>query len=263
MQLIAVNNDGIVGVSWHDFRHSLPMSQRDNGIAQQSKERNDEYFAASVDGGATFLPAVRVSTQSSVYANRQFWEIDSGNGANAIEVGPGLSYRADDGDYSGLTADARGIFHPFWASWRGTPWQQVYTAAIRVADSPINPLTLRRTSIANDGFRIEYDAPHYDEATGVVEVPMRVLNRSGTSLYTPLTLTATLDKHSSLSLLNGKQSTGIGSGTEAAYELQPVVPGLLFANQGTLPVIVRLRLKALSSWNFNLAFTLTASVSNK
>jgi hypothetical protein len=37
------------------------------------------------------------------------------------------------GDYSGLTAAADGVFHPYWIDNR-TGWHQVWTAAVRVSD---------------------------------------------------------------------------------------------------------------------------------
>ena len=82
MPMVAVNKDGVVAVAWHD--------RRDN-------PDNLGYFqrlSASLDGGATWLPSIRVSSSPNV--------------AEAGEL------RVNGGDTSGLTADAEGVFHALW-----------------------------------------------------------------------------------------------------------------------------------------------------
>ena len=98
MPAIAVNGGGVVGVSWYD-RRDAP----DNlGYCVR--------FAASLDGGKTWLPSVRVSTAAHV---------DDGDS------------RKNSGDTAGLAADADGVFHPVWIDNRtGIP--QVWTATVKV-----------------------------------------------------------------------------------------------------------------------------------
>ncbi|HWN41585.1 MAG TPA: sialidase family protein, partial [Thermoanaerobaculia bacterium] len=50
---LAVNKDGVLGVSWLDSRN------------HPGTDRYDAWFSASLDGGATFLPPVRLSSESS------------------------------------------------------------------------------------------------------------------------------------------------------------------------------------------------------
>src|SRR5262249_2012213 len=50
---LAVNGDGMLGLTWYDTRGSSDSAQF------------NEYFTASLDGGETFLPSVRVSTEAS------------------------------------------------------------------------------------------------------------------------------------------------------------------------------------------------------
>ncbi len=95
---IAVNRDGVVGVSWYDIR-DLPAG----------RTGWDVRFRASSDGGKTWLPSVRVSRESSVFEGRG-----------------GLL-----GDTAGLTADAAGAFHALWVDNR-TGIQQVWTARVTV-----------------------------------------------------------------------------------------------------------------------------------
>lgn len=95
---IAVNDDGVVGVAWYDARHDP-----DGGCF-------DLYFSASVDGGETFLPNVRVTPESSC--------------PRAIERQRGVAERWKfGGDYSGLAAGADGRFHLFWADSRRGVYQ--------------------------------------------------------------------------------------------------------------------------------------------
>jgi len=100
---IAVNNNGIVGVSWYE--------RREGGLCQHI------YFAASLDGGRTFLPEVRISTAESCPENPR-----NGRAAERWPFG---------GDYSGLAASADGTFHILWADSRDGIYQ-LYTASVKV-----------------------------------------------------------------------------------------------------------------------------------
>ena len=103
--VVAVNSDGVVGVAWFDTRAASDSTQY------------DEFFAASVDGGESFLPAVRVSSETSKPHSH-------GNRAVIDRWGQG-------GDYTGLAADRGGAFHAFWPDSRSGTFQ-VMTARITV-----------------------------------------------------------------------------------------------------------------------------------
>lgn len=98
---LAVAPDGVVSVSFFDTRND-PLHRR-----------IDVYLAQSIDGGASFLKNVRVTSQS--------W--DPARGAPIDEYG--LQFI---GDYQGLTAD-NFFAHPFWNDTR-TGQQEIFTAAI-------------------------------------------------------------------------------------------------------------------------------------
>lgn len=103
---VAVNRDGVVGVAWYDTRHD------------RQGRCFDLYFSASVDGGRTFLPNVRVTPETSC--------------PRSIEEQRGPARRwAFGGDYSGLAAGADGTFHLFWADSRSGLYQ-VWSSAVRV-----------------------------------------------------------------------------------------------------------------------------------
>lgn len=103
---IAVNRDGVVGVAWYDTRRN-PRG-----------ECFDLYFTASLDGGATFLPNVRVTPEPSC--------------PRASDRQRGVATRWPfGGDYSGLAAGADGRFHLFWAD-SSSGIYQVRTATAQV-----------------------------------------------------------------------------------------------------------------------------------
>jgi hypothetical protein len=116
MPMVAVNRDGIVGVVWYDRRDdptNLGWSIR---------------FAASLDGGETWLPGTRVSSQPNVFDEDGFLSTTAPATGVTIELDDRQFYAADT---VGLTAAADGSFHPFWIDNRtGVP--QVWTARIRV-----------------------------------------------------------------------------------------------------------------------------------
>ncbi len=102
MPAVAVNRDGVVGVSWYD--------RRDNPDNLGYYVR----FAASLDGGASWTPSVRVSSapNSPAQKNSTFFMVTGG-------------------DTAGLAAGVDGRFHALWIDNR-TGTQQVWTAAITV-----------------------------------------------------------------------------------------------------------------------------------
>ena len=98
MPAVVVNRAGVVGVSWYD--------RRDNADNIGYWVR----FAASLDGGVTWLKSTRVSTFPHVNSEDP---------------------RKNSGDTAGLSADPDGLFHPVWIDNRtGIP--QMWTTTIRV-----------------------------------------------------------------------------------------------------------------------------------
>jgi Neuraminidase (sialidase) len=102
---IAVNKNDVIGVSWYEIH---------------DKNCFDVYFTASLDGGKTFLPEVRVSSAISCPDTPQ----------NKGVFDPGMTFGAG-GDYSGLAATSDGIFHVVWSDAR-TGIYQLRTASVAV-----------------------------------------------------------------------------------------------------------------------------------
>lgn len=108
--MVAVNRDGVVGVSWYDARN-------DRREYRGTTRCQDVYFTASPDGGRTFLPEVKVSSAE--------------NCADTPQNGEAGRRWVAGGDYHGLAASADGSFHLFWADSR-TGIYQLRTANIRI-----------------------------------------------------------------------------------------------------------------------------------
>lgn len=99
MPMIAINKDGIVGLSWYDRRDSA------DNLSYTPR------FSASRDGGMTWLPSIAVSAHP-----------------NTVEAN---DKRFNGGDTAGLTADAGGAFHPLWID-NHTGVHQMWTTSVTV-----------------------------------------------------------------------------------------------------------------------------------
>ncbi|MEZ5038787.1 MAG: sialidase family protein [Saprospiraceae bacterium] len=104
--MMAVNKEGIIGIIWQE-REQHPPSK-----CQYL------YFTASVDGGQTFLPPVKISQKPSC-------PLDGKNGWAGIRWKPG-------GDYQGLATTANGNFLALWSDSRSGIFQ-LYQAEIKVS----------------------------------------------------------------------------------------------------------------------------------
>ncbi len=107
---LAVNRDGVVGVAWYDGRAGGARYRREF-ICQEI------YFTASLDGGNTFLPEVRVSSEKSCPMLPQNGEV-------------GWRWPAG-GDYMGLAAAPDGQFVLVWADSRNEMYQ-LRSATVKV-----------------------------------------------------------------------------------------------------------------------------------
>jgi hypothetical protein len=107
---IAINRDGVVGISWYDARN-------DRSTYKGMYRCQEMFFTASLDGGRTFLPEVKLSSGKNCP--------DTPANAEAGRRWPA------GGDYHGLVAAADGSFHVMWADSREGVYQ-LRTSTIRV-----------------------------------------------------------------------------------------------------------------------------------
>jgi hypothetical protein len=197
---LAVNAEGVVGATWFDTRNSNDGS------------KYDEYFAASTDGGATFSPAVRVSTDSSIPAGpgnlaltAMAWSakphasMPGLKGPHRLTLISAGSRWLNGGDYMGLTTDSGGNFRPFWADSR-TGTFQIRTAVVRVEltaqgkgkDSEAK--TAQKSDLpkvksdVSDEVELSFDPLQYNASTSELQIPVRLRNNGRFPIYGPITV---------------------------------------------------------------------------
>src|ERR1051325_1170341 len=116
MPTLAVNRDGVVGLMWYDY-------------TDQSNPRGYHVrFAASLDGGETWLAPVDLSSASATVGKPgERWAL-------GIRGERSIARRiwVTGGHTAGLAADANGAFHGLWVDNR-SGIAQVWTAPARVA----------------------------------------------------------------------------------------------------------------------------------
>jgi hypothetical protein len=126
MPEVAVNRNGVVGAMWYDRR------EHPDNLGWDAR------FAASLDGGASFTPSVRVSQAGASFPPGTSREKRPSTPARddqerlkaQIDAGRD-SFMFMGGDTAGLAADASGIFHAAWVDNRtGVP--QLWTATVSV-----------------------------------------------------------------------------------------------------------------------------------
>ncbi len=190
---IAVNKEGTVGVMWSDTR------------ASEKGDRFEQYFSASVDGGRTFLPAVRLSSAPSVPAGDMNLSPTPSYGFDAkpsLQVSSISAYArwGAGGDYLGIAAGGEGQFHCLWADSREGTFQ-VYTCPVFVRRPDVKPevpafpeppgpktRTIREKADLVDKVTLVFDPVHYDMAKGVAVLPVRLRNATKSPIFGPLTL---------------------------------------------------------------------------
>src|SRR5581483_7878772 len=190
---VAVNNQGVVGFLYY----------RAPG-ADGRIDSSDVYFTASIDGGRTLLPSVRVSSQTSQphttgnLALMHMWTSSGKNGISSI-LSTQYVYHAEGGDYVGLDSDSSGVFHPFWTDSRSGVYQ-VYTTDIFTGSTAeaarARAAAFRETARFQslDGkTSIVFDPERWDEKTGDLILPIRLKNISNGIIGGRIVVTLTGD----------------------------------------------------------------------
>lgn len=260
MPALAVNPQGVLGITWFDTRASV-----------ENKEY-DEYFTASLDGGTSFLPPVRVSSHSSLLPGNGNLNIAPGvflyKGEQRISFLSAASRWGDGGDYMGLTADSTGTFHPFWADSRSGTFQ-IETAAVRVAtgkaEKQVASTPRKRTDITQK-VSLVFDPSSYDATTRELTIAVRLKNVSSTPIYGPIVATVasfgsgmgTEDREYSPEILNASNGAP-GAGATFEFQRELGTSGVLAPGAVSGASVWRLRLvKPLRTPDMHV--TLTGSI---
>ena len=206
IQSIAVNNEGTVAVSWYDTCDT-PVGKDDVLI--------NRYFTASIDGGETFIPAVRVSsapTDRATVRRNLVGAKASGTVISFLNGGWWL------GEYLGLTSDKEGTFHSFWIDGR-TGSYQIWAARIRVERAELlqaQTATVLDLVEADVSDRVEAFLEPIRESllAGTVELPIRLKNKSDRPIYGPIKVevVSLLRADGSINILNASNAkSGLGA----------------------------------------------------
>lgn len=249
MPAIAVNDSGVVAITWSDTRHST-----DGRTYRQ-------YITASLDGGESWLAPAAISTQDAdpygsgnVRLQVNAWRYPQDS--MRISLTSAASRWAAGGDYIGLAADRRGVFHPFWADAR-TGTFQIMTTAVTVAHG--GDAMAKGSGPAADAVLIEKavtthidviaDPPRYDAETMTAVLPIRLKNIGPTPIHGPLRLIVrgfgsglgTEMREFSPEVLN--PSNKLGDSVELDFTTQISSSGVLAPGATTGAVELRLRVK--------------------
>ncbi len=183
--IVAVNAAGVVGVSWYD-RHERPAS-----LGWQAR------FAASLDGGVTFVPSVAVSrSRMTVGEGRRviLYPFVGGGGTETyhpgerLEVSLGIGgHPLTGGETAGLTADANGVFHVLWVDNR-TGVMQMWTAAVAVHGTATRNGAPELADYDDVSARVTvgFDSVYVDSASQTVLAYAFLRNTSRTAIRGPL-----------------------------------------------------------------------------
>ena len=188
--VIAVNKDGVVGVMYYDRRESA------NNLDWTVR------FAASLDGGETFLPTVQVAESPNRYSNSAKIALSVrpyGGGhmppnknfrGGALKFDFNISqFSLAGGHTAGLDADANGVFHPFWIDNR-TGVAQVWTAPVTVNVKAMTNGDRELVSLqdVSESVILKFTNQSYDPKTGRVSVDLRLQNTSEDTILSPVKL---------------------------------------------------------------------------
>jgi len=238
MGTVAVNREGVVGVTWYDRRDST-----------------NDYdwlvrFAASFDGGNSFTPSVKVSESAFTHdrTKMRVAEFDSFGGGNyespsktlRINVAPSRSY-GRGGDTAGLAASADGLFHALWIDNRtGVP--QVWTAPIKVNGTAIRngAQEFQNLEDITQKLTFEFSDPQYDAQTNTLSVKAHLVNTSGETLEGPIVVRVLTLSPTEAEILNADNRQG-GKGAVWEYGSLPVA-NKLGPGQRTADKLIHLRL---------------------
>jgi len=230
MPTLAVNKDGVVGLTWYDRR------DHPDNIGYTTR------FTASFDGGDTWLPSVRVADQPAKFQNagngNEISGYSSGTALHLYRVGgPGA------GDTAGLRADANGVFHALWIDNR-TGTEQVYTAPIRVSGA------VARYGGAGTGLTdvseavaVDLSDVAIDPKSQVITLELRLRNKAkqpvkGRVMVRVLSAQSEIGTAEFLNADNGEPGAG------ALFDFTPQLQGAeLKPDASSAPKTVRMRVK--------------------
>jgi hypothetical protein len=214
---VAVNLQGVVGVSWYDRRDhpdNLGWTVR---------------FRASFDGGETLTPSIKVSERPygpdrtdpvplDVIGRR--WK--ESNESTLIGI---HSFHFSGGHTAGLAAAADGTFHPLWVG-NSTGVPQLWTAPITVSGMVQKNGSPELAKLADVSGKVQmyFSNRRLFRSSRIVEADVEIENRSDDTLHAPLKLRV-LDLTSELGVAEIVNADDGGKGEGAVFDLTSLLDG--------------------------------------
>ena len=251
---VAVNKDGVVGIVWADRRdHADNLGY-------------DKRFTASLDGGETFLPSVKVSSAPSEFAHNEMWPITAtvrGGGAGGASEAEGAAtagrggvpanqlalhfqlnyFFTTEGHTSGLASDAAGRFHPAWIDNRtGVP--QLWTAPITVEGKAIRHGEADLAMLDDVASKVSLELTHlsFDRASRILTATARLENTSRSAVRGPIKVRV-ISLKSELGRPEVLDADNHVGGPGAVWDFTPLVQNeLLPAKVFSGPKVLRFRM---------------------
>lgn len=237
--VVAVNREGIVGVSWldrRDYADNLGWALR---------------FRASFDGGETFLPSQKVPDADYEPARGDrvplFGGSDSVRSTNSLSIG---WFTFHGGHTMGLTADANGRFHPLWvANPTGTP--QLWTTHITVNGKAIKNGSpeLAKLNDASKLVHLEFLDRYYNLKTHSLDFDLRLRNESQSRIAGPIKVRV-LDAGSYVGTVTIQVGGAESSVEGAVWDFTPLVRGgVLQPGDVSKPMPLRLTVQGIDPFS--------------
>ena len=217
MPTLAVNKDGVLGLTWND--------RRDNSDNIGYVTR----FSASLDGGETWQPSVRVAEQPTRYRQGLEGGVVAGYVAPEGESGPLTLHVShvpgpQTGDTAGLRGDAHGVFHALWIDNR-TGIDEIYTAPITVTGNVLRHGDPNLAPLADISGKLALDLADvaYDPKTQTVTVQGSLRNKSKEPIRGRLAgrVLSVTSENSGVTILNSDNGL---SGVGAILDFTPLLP---------------------------------------
>jgi len=185
---IAVNGEGVVGVTFND--------RRDDPKTHCYRL----YFAASVDGGATFLPNKRVSDAPTCPLEAGNWapvifsiidvplDVSKERRRRLVSMSVIPSRFQNGGDTQGLAASPDGAFHAAWiGSVSGVMQLRYQRLTVEGAAVLRRDVAAAREDLT-EKVALRITAPRLDFATRAITLEVRLVNESAAPVEGPLTV---------------------------------------------------------------------------
>jgi hypothetical protein len=178
---VAVNNNGVVLVTWHDRREFV------DGTGWRIRA------TASLDGGDTWLPSVPVSEKPHSIASRAVDAYGPFGAQRATRAGAPITFAVNPdgflvaaGHTTGLVADASGTFYPVWVDNR-TGTSQLWSAPVRVNGTAVKNgiVAIADLDDVSNRVAIYFANSKYDGASGMFTATVCLKNVSKDTIRGP------------------------------------------------------------------------------